>query len=65
MLEGGIRCAGQLRWQPGCNLAWCALLCDDGRCRIGMTCLRGVDFLDFQGNARGERDVCITPSRAQ
>jgi hypothetical protein len=52
-------------YQAGCNLAWCALLCNEGRCPTGMTCLRDVPFVDFQGNDRGPRDVCVTASREQ
>jgi hypothetical protein len=52
-------------YEAGCNLAWCALLCNDGRCPAGMACVRDVSFLDFQGNDRGPRDVCVTASREQ
>jgi hypothetical protein len=46
-----------------CNLAWCAVLCDFGRCPAGMTCLRDVELLDFAGNSRGSRDVCIVSAQ--
>jgi hypothetical protein len=52
-------------YEAGCNLAWCALLCNEGRCPAGMACVRDVGFLDFQGNDRGPRDVCVTASREQ
>jgi hypothetical protein len=46
-----------------CNLAWCAVLCsDDRQCPQGMSCLNGATFLDFEGNSRGERNVCVVTS---
>lgn len=52
-------------FEAGCNLAWCAVLCNDGVCPAGMACVRDVPFLDFQGNDRGMREVCVTASREQ
>ena len=52
-------------FEAGCNFAWCAILCDDGRCPVGMACVREVSFLDFRGNERGTRDVCVTASQQQ
>ena len=46
-------------FQAACNLAWCAVLCNDfGQCPNGMACIREVTFLDFQGNERDPRSVC-------
>lgn len=41
-----------------CNLAWCAVLCRDGVCPHGMTCIRDQNVLDHTGEIRGRFDIC-------
>lgn len=42
-----------------CNFAWCAVLCDDGSCPLGMICVEGFPFLDREGRGLGPHDVCV------
>lgn len=47
-------------YEAVCNFAWCAVLCDDGDCPDGMTCVEGRKVIDSTGAERGDFDVCVT-----
>lgn len=42
-----------------CNFAWCAVLCEDGRCPDGMVCVPSAVVLDWEGRPRTDSDVCV------
>lgn len=42
-----------------CNLAWCIVLCDDGKCPNGMMCIADQAVLDRAGDDAGRFDVCV------
>jgi hypothetical protein len=42
-----------------CNFAWCALLCDDGQCPSGMTCLEQQHLIDGSGDSKGSHGICV------
>lgn len=42
-----------------CNFAWCAVLCEDGECPNGMTCVHEQSLVDYAGQVKGRADVCV------
>jgi hypothetical protein len=52
-------CPSAPPYASACNLAYCALLCNNRTCPFGMVCAPGVTFLNSSGTMTGTRDVCI------
>lgn len=46
-----------------CNFAWCVVLCDDGACPHGMTCVADQSLVDHAGHPYGMAGVCVVNSR--
>ena len=42
-----------------CNFAWCAVLCEDGECPNGMTCVQKQTLVDYDGHPKGGAGVCV------